>query len=282
MNKIVFVIVLLIPTIVFSQKECKVTYISNEGFLVEIDGKKVLIDALFDEIKGDWCDSPSDSITDLMKNSKPPFDNIDIVAITHKHMDHFNEDIVVQHMLSNRNGIVICPNQVNAILAANPKYQIIKDRIISITPELLADSNIVVSDVSIKVLRLEHSGSMREDPETGEMVNRHQDVENLGYLININGAKIFHCGDTNPLNEKEYNTFQLNKEEIDIAFVERLFFAFYREKDLEMINKFLNPDNIIIMHIRPENKGAYFDYVYQKEGVYVFINKMESINIVVQ
>jgi L-ascorbate metabolism protein UlaG (beta-lactamase superfamily) len=217
-----------------------------------------------------------------MTNSKPPFDNIDIVAITHNHIDHFNKNIVVPHMLSNHHAIAICPNQVNAILVTHPDYQKIKDRIIPITPEPLADSNIVVSNVSIKVLRLEHSGSMKAHPESGEMVNRHHDVENLGYMFNINGTKIFHCGDTNPLNETEYNTYQLNKEEIDIAFVERLFFAFYREKGLEMINKFLNPDHIIIMHIRPENKGAYFDSFNHKDGMYVFINKLESINIEVK
>ena len=146
------------------KKNCEVTYISNEGFLVEVDGKKVLIDALFDRIAGDWCDSPTDSITDLMKNSKCPFENIDIVAITHHHVDHFDKNIVVQHMLKNQRAIVICPNQVNAILATHPNYQKIKNRIISITPEPLADSNFVASNVSIKVLRLEHSGSMKEDP----------------------------------------------------------------------------------------------------------------------
>ena len=282
MNKVLFVTLILLPSLIFAQKNCEVTYISNEGFLIEIEGKKVLIDALFDKITGNWCDSPSDSITDLMKNSKHPFDSIDIVAISHNHVDHFNESIVVQHMLSNQNGILICPNQVNAILAVNPNYQKINNRIISITPEPMADSNIVVSNVSIRVLRLEHSGSMKENPVSGEMENMHQDVENLGFLFNINGIKIFHCGDTNPLNEREYNTFQLNEEEIDIAFVERLFFALYKEKDLEMINKFLNPENIIVMHIRPENKGAYFDYLNHKEGIYVFINKMESINIEVK
>jgi hypothetical protein len=91
-------------------------------------------------------------------------------------VDHFNESIVVQHMLSNQNGILICPNQVNAILAANPNYQKINNRIISITPEPMADSNIVVSNVSIRVLRLEHSGSMKENPVSGEMENMHQDV----------------------------------------------------------------------------------------------------------
>lgn len=270
---------MLLPTIVFSQKRCEVTYISNEGFLVEVNDKKVLIDGLFDNIADDWCDSPSDSIIDLMINSKPPFDGIDIVAITHNHVDHFEESIVVQHMLSNQNGIVICPHQVNAILSANPNYPKIKNRIIPITPEPLTDSIIVVSDVSVNVMRLEHSGSMRKNPESGEMENIHKDVENLGYLFNLNGAKIFHCGDTNPLNEKEYNTYQINKEEIDIAFVERLFFAFYKENDLKMIKKFLDPDNIIVMHIRPEDKGAYFDYLNHKDGVYVFMNKLQSINI---
>ena len=91
MNKILLVTLMLLPSLIFAQKNCEVTYISNEGFLFEIDGKKVLIDALFDEIKGNWCDSPSDSIIDLMKNSKHPFDSIDIVAITHKHIDHFNK-----------------------------------------------------------------------------------------------------------------------------------------------------------------------------------------------
>ena len=279
MTKILLVTLMLVPSLIFAQKNCEVTYISNEGFLIEVDGKKILIDALFDRIEDDWCDSPSDSITELMRNSKPPFDNIDIVAITHMHVDHFNASIVVQHMLSNQNASVICPNQVNAILSTNPSYQKIKNRITPITPEPLADSSIVVSNVSVKVVRLEHSGSKKEDPETGEMVNMHQDVENLGYLFDINGTKIFHCGDTNPLNEEEYLTFQLNKEDIDIAFVERLFFALYREKDLEMINKFLNPDNIIVMHIRPENKGPYFDYLNHRDGIYVFTQKMESMNI---
>ena len=58
---------MLVPSLIYSQNECKITYISNEGFLIEADGKKVLIDALFDKIEGNWCDSPSENTIELMR-----------------------------------------------------------------------------------------------------------------------------------------------------------------------------------------------------------------------
>ena len=42
------------------------------------------------------------------------------------------------------------------------------------------------------------------DKESGEKYNKHENIENIGFLIKLNGVNIFHCGDTNPLNEKEY------------------------------------------------------------------------------
>ena len=90
---------------IFAQKNCEVTYISNEGFLFEIEGKKVLIDALFDEIKENWCDSPSDSIIDLMTNSKHISERfLDTVKLfdiqnDNKGMDYFipEEEVVRRH-----------------------------------------------------------------------------------------------------------------------------------------------------------------------------------------
>lgn len=279
MKNIFLIILMLIPSMVFSQNKCKVTYISNEGFLIELDDKKVLIDALFDKIDGEWCDSPSDSIVQLMKRSEPPFDKVDIIAISHKHVDHFNENIVIDHMLSNPKAIVICPDQVGELLSKNSKYGKINDRIISITPKSLTDTNIVISNTPIRVIRLEHSHYEMKDTVSGTMINKHQNIENLGYLFNINGIKLFHCGDTNPLNEVEYSAFSLHDEEIDIAFIERLFFGVYQEKGMEMINKFINPDYMILMHITPTNKRFFIDYFKQEKNIKIFENKMESIII---
>ncbi|PLW93069.1 MAG: hypothetical protein C0592_07540 [Marinilabiliales bacterium] len=273
------ILFILIPSIVFSQNRCKITYISNAGFIVELDDKKVLIDGLFNNIDGDWCDSPSDSIVQLMKKAEPPFDNVDIIAISHKHSDHFNEDIVVDHMLSNPRTVIICPDQVDQVLSETTEYGKINNRIISITPKPLTDTIITISNTPIRVLRLEHSHYEMKDTVSGKMINKHKDIENLGYVFNINGIKFFHCGDTNPLNEEEYSAYSLEDEEIDIAFVERLFFGVYQEKAMEMINKFINPDYIILMHINPSNKSFFIEYLKQEKNIKVFVNKMESIII---
>ena len=50
-----------------------VTYVGNTGFLVQCDGRKVAIDAMFGGWKSSVYDVPSDSIVNLMKSAQPPF-----------------------------------------------------------------------------------------------------------------------------------------------------------------------------------------------------------------
>ena len=69
--KLILVISILFANglFVYSQKmtdSCTVTFIANEGFLIGTTNHKVLIDALFGNIKGNWCDQPGDSVTRLM------------------------------------------------------------------------------------------------------------------------------------------------------------------------------------------------------------------------
>jgi len=203
---------------------------------------------------------------------------LDIIAITHKHRDHFNEDIVVNHLRNNPKGIVICPKQVGDLLYQNPYFKEFDDRIISLTPQLMCDTIVNISNVPIRILRLEHSRTMIKDSLSGSMINKHWDIENLGFIFSINGKNIFHCGDTNPLNEEEYSMFSLNKETIDIAFLERLFYA-NGEKGIQVINKYINPDYIIMMHISPANKSLFIDHFDQEKNIKIFKDKMESINI---
>jgi len=43
---------------------CTVTYIANEGFLIESGKLKVMTDALFGDIKGIWCEKPDESVSE--------------------------------------------------------------------------------------------------------------------------------------------------------------------------------------------------------------------------
>jgi len=262
----------------FTQDNCVITYISNEGFLLEYNNTKVLIDAAFGPVEGNWCDFPSDETIESIRNAQPPFDNIDIIATTHYHRDHFNEGIVADHLLNNNNSILVCPGQVNEILGDNSSYGLFKNRIKSITPGFYRDSILKVAGIEIRIIRLEHSHYIETDSLTGEQTNRHRDVENVGFLFNINGKKFFHCGDTNPANRKEYETFALNQENIDVAFIERLFFA-YGDETIGTLNNYISPDRTILMHINPANRDLFIEYFKQDTSITVFEEKMESIII---
>lgn len=276
LKKAFLILITLIPLGIHSQNECNITYVSNEGFLIEANGKKVLIDALFDTMSEDWCDSPSKNTTASMRQAEHPFDKVDIIAITHMHRDHFNAAIVAKHLEHNPKGVVICPQQVGTILSQHPIAGKFRDRIIAITPQFLRDTTITVAEIPIRIMRLEHSHYMIKDSQSGTMINKHHTVENVGYVFNINGTKIFHCGDTNVLNEEEYATFSLNKEEIDIAFLER---AFYAHEKTALIDKHIDPKNIILMHINPNNMPMYLEHFKEAKNINIFTQKMESITI---
>jgi len=271
-------LLILFPTMAFSQETCKITYIANEGFLLEVHGKKVLIDGLFDHIEGDWCDSPTKNTVAQMEASAPPFDQVDLIAITHKHQDHFNAKVVVNHLLNNPSGRVVCPTQVVEVLKQNQDYEKIKDQIVALTPPKLSDSTVEVAGISIRVLRLEHSHYMEEDSTTGEMKNRHRDIENLGFLFNIDGVKVFHCGDTNPLNQEEYSTYALHRDSIDVAFLERMFVGRGTE-GMAMINDYIQPSYTIFMHIGPGNREAFVNYFREVDNTTIFEELMETLSL---
>jgi len=259
-----------------AQDSAKITYISNEVFLLETQGKKVLIDGLFAHMDENWYDSPSEENVALMEASAPPFDLIDLIAVTHKHRDHFDDQIVLHHMLNNQKAMLICPEQAADLLAEHADFEKIKARVIALTPGDCMDSSLVVSGIPVRVMRLEHSYYMEEDSLTGTQVNRHRDIVNLGYLFDIEGFKAFHCGDTNPLNEKEYSTFALQHEAIDIAFLERMFVT-GGGKGMDIINKYIQPEHIVFMHINPANRDLFIKHFKELENITIFEAPMESI-----
>lgn len=279
-NKVIIILCFL-PLILISQSNCKVTYIANEGFFIESQQKKIIIDGLFDKIDGDWCDSPSEEILRKIKSAEAPFDDIDLIAVTHYHRDHFNEEVVLQHLLNNKKGILLCPEQVYLVLKEEKEFKRVKERVISITPPLYSDSTIKVSGINIRVLRLEHSHYEKVNSETGAVYNKHQNVENLGYVIEIVDTKLFHCGDTNPKNQKEYQTFQLQKEGIDIAFLERQFVSVYGNECLNKIEEFIKPEYIFLMHIKPSNQEYFSDVFKDLPHVFVSQQKMDSFELTI-
>ncbi|PLX21326.1 MAG: hypothetical protein C0599_08115 [Salinivirgaceae bacterium] len=124
-TNIIFILIISVNLICssgFGQQKVDVTYIANSGFLIESNGKQIIIDGLF---KQGWDTylTPSDSVISSIVNQREPFEKSNLMLITHNHGDHFDASMVVDYLLNNEENILIgSPNVTNAVLQ-HPEYK---------------------------------------------------------------------------------------------------------------------------------------------------------------
>jgi L-ascorbate metabolism protein UlaG (beta-lactamase superfamily) len=228
-----------------------VTYVASSGFMVECGDKKFLVDAPIGGFKADWCYVPSDSLVELAKTAQPPFDNIDLIAVTHAHVDHFNIGITAAHMKNNPRAILVCPPQVAEKMATSPDYPEIKDRIRPVWLPGDTGTTIEIGDIKLHILCGHHGAYFETDTTTGESIDRHRDVQNLEILFTVKGWTLFHVGDSFMSNRETYKTFGLGTKNIDILFAQWWDARENPSFRQVLIRDIIRPDRVIFMHQSP-------------------------------
>ena len=230
-----------------------VTYIANEGFLIEIGSKKILIDALFDGTSITYCHVPDKAILTGMVDGKPPFEGIDLVLVTHNHQDHFSAGPVRSMLEKNPSTWLIAPLQVTNRLTADSSIdEKISERILDVDVEIFKEWKTEVAGIRVTAFRLPHSRYEIVDPDTGQTIDRHRDIVNIGYLIETEGTRVFHIGDA--VLEQNRGFFESGGFPdcgVDIAFLE------YFDQSMssrEIVGRWIRADHIVLMHLPPENE----------------------------
>ncbi|HMA61965.1 MAG TPA: MBL fold metallo-hydrolase [bacterium] len=235
----------------------QIRYIANDGFLIQVGDKKILIDALFGKEDLTFCDTPGSETIDQIINSEKYFENIDLIVATHNHRDHFHAPFVREFLQNNKQVKFISTNQSCNDLKVEADYQKIKGQIIEITPDTLSSISKKVNGISTEVFRFRHSSYYEKDRLTGKEFDRHAKVQNFGVLFSINDLKIFHSGDSSPRWIHEYKNFRLDKKGIDIALLDRAFLWDLNTERIDLIKNYISPQNIILMHIHPNNRNRF-------------------------
>ncbi|MGD8787052.1 MAG: MBL fold metallo-hydrolase [Phycisphaerales bacterium] len=227
-----------------------VTYIVCEGFIIEVGDKKIMIDALparrFSKRQG-----IKQKLIHDMEEAKSPFDNVDIMFVTHRHLDHFDPDLTVQYMETNQDVVLVCPEEVHNIIKLLGGFSRVEDRIHPVKYESKEPVSLNIKDVNIKALPLPHGAYYIKDEKTGKRVNYHADVENFGYLIDLNGRRILHTGDNDLLSVVEFRIYKLTDKKVDVMFAEGLFWEqihFHLRRST--VQSLINPEHIVLMHLR--------------------------------
>lgn len=230
---------------------CTVTYVANAGFLVATQSHKVLMDSLFGGFDGDWCDQPTEETLAVLLSGEAPFDDIDAVTISHAHVDHFDADRVASFALRNPQAAILCPTQVEERLRSHARYADFRASVIGLSLEADGSQALDVRGLPIRVLRLDHGAYLETDELTGQPRNRHRDVQNLAFLLYLDGFLVLHAGDANPQGVSAFHDPPWQQQELDIALLGQGFAFDPRAPGIDVIAHELRPRHVILMHVEP-------------------------------
>ena len=165
------------------------TYIANEGVLISANGKKILIDGLHREYKPAYAFPPAGLLKSL-ETAASPYDKINLLLVSHIHLDHFHPLSVGLHLQNNPNAIFASSEQAVEEVAKNfADYEKIKAQIKPITHEWKKSSELNHDGIKVKFLGLRHSGE------------NFRSIQNMGHLIEVGGKKLLHIGDADMTTE---------------------------------------------------------------------------------
>lgn len=182
----------------------RVTYVGNAGFLVEMATKKILVDGCFRGFTGAYL-LPRE-IQDKLARAQAPFDGIDLILATHAHGDHFDSELVRQHLRTNPKAVFASTRQATASLAD------LKGRVVSFEASRGRSDRKEVAGIRVEALYLPHGA-----PAAGGT-----EVLNYGYVVSVGGFSFFHTGDIDPsqVTFEEFRAYNLPDKALDLAFVQ--------------------------------------------------------------
>lgn len=249
----------------FARDSLAVTYIANCGFLLEMDGSKIVIDGLFKRGHNHYP-TPDTLTQKLLVSNLPPFDDLDLILVSHTHEDHFDKDMVLECLLSNPSVKLLCPEQVLDSLRENEsEYKRLKSQIIECTPDAYTSQEVKVGNMEVIVCRLAHPGE------------KYRDTQNNAYLVSKNGKTVFHSSDIDPMQINKYTGVKPNQKHIDIGMINE---DFAKVENAGLTASFINARINIAMHL-PESVANDWLNSFKEtpelfSNPYIFKNSMEK------
>jgi len=227
----------------FKKESLKVTYIANCSFLYEAADRKVLIDPFGTEY-GNYFYLPSMTNRSKLIEGLPPFDNIDLILITHVHGDHFNPFLAENFLINNRETKMVCPPQVYQQMqdSCHQFFQI-ESQLVSQPLDMHESKSLNVNHIPITAIRLQHGTTRSLEGIDYKDYTEYEKTENWGYVIHVANNTIFHQGDGS-LKINEQALIKI-KEKIDVAY---LSFFDWDSTSFQLIQNDLHPNKIMFMH----------------------------------
>lgn len=182
------------------------TYIANMGVLVSSADSKIMVDCLFDGPTGGRCRFPAAGTLDSMMRGISPFDDVDLVLVTHKDRDHFDSAVAVRYLEARPEPLLVVPaDAAEKMRAVGSAWSKIESRVVIVDLEIGETLNTEVGNIPVTIFSTTHGTSPWP--------------MNLMYLIEVDGWRVFHEGDASGKAD-DYLAFGLDTVDFDLAVVQ--------------------------------------------------------------
>ena len=224
------------PITVKNGSRVVVRYIANEGVLIATADRQILIDGLHREYKPAYLFPPPE-MQAVLENARAPYDKINLLLVSHIHLDHFHPQSVGQYLKSNPRTIFASSQQaVDEVAKGFAEYEKTKAQIKPVAHEWKKSSAITQDGIKVTFLGLRHGGE------------RFKDIQNLGHVIEVGGKKFLHIGDAD-MTAENFSPFSIAAKGIDVALIPYWFLL--SKEGRALVKEQFDPKSIIAVHIPP-------------------------------
>ncbi len=246
--------------------ELRLTYLANEGFLIEEQdgesrGRAVLIDAFVPEPYSIYAQLEPKAWAEMLAG-EGRFNRIDLALVSHRHGDHLQPGAAALFLEAHPETLLVTSPQVLAMIEkAGPLSAAAKGRTREILPVEGKSETLSMDGLQVEVLNLRHGGE------------RHREVQNLGHILHLAGKTLLHVGDVETSHEV-FAPYRLAERQIDISLVPYWFFL--SPEGREIVNRHLRGKITVAVHIPPRELAEVQAHLRQEEPeVVVFERRMQ-------
>lgn len=213
-----------------------VTYLGNEALLFSNGDQKVLFDPFFHNDYGSYQLVP-DEIRDAIFSNEAPYNDINLIVISHAHGDHFEAQDLVDYLGKHKQVTLLAPDQ--AIDKVTELDSSLTNQLTSLELDY-GDAPIVTNLEGIEVhsVRIPHAGWPSR-----------KEISNLVHRVTLNGDNtIIHMGDADP-NDEHFAPYvdHWKKQDSDVAFPPYWFFI--SEQGPAILRDRINAKESIGVHV---------------------------------
>lgn len=247
------------------QAQVTLTFLANEGVVIEGSEHKVMIDgfvqepfALFGAIPEGYA-RQQDTATGV-------FEDIDLALASHQHFEHFQPDPACRFFQSSPATRMATVPQVLVVFRERCKT----------VPGLRQRLDSVVLDAGeARVIPLGSNGDQVTLVALSHGTRKYARLEHLAHLVELDGIRILHLGDA-ALIAENFAALGMENWNLDVALVPYMYFQ--RKRGREILRRHVHARQLIAVHIPPREAEQFvFELTQTHPEVRAFVQPMEAI-----